>query len=374
MKHFFTLAFFIFSICTNTFSSQFKLTLKLNKNLDHSKLNVFYFDGEIVKAIHPTFTNNTAIINEIIKSRYARLVFNYPDKLGRLPGFCFLVTKGSATLQFNEVSQTEINNISNYKFENLIDKKNTIIYNAIAKYTKNELQAFDKICAESNLSPTDTLLAQLRINSYEVLALKQIEFIKLHPTNYFYFENFIHDIVPALKPKYLAELYEIFNASFPVSFKDSYEGKCAKTLLEGKLYVKVGMQCPPFKTTDYLGNEISTEKLKGKYYLLSFWATWCAPCVKEIPQLKNIRDTYTEKEISIISITRDSDSTKFITGVNNYKMNWVHIFNSYAMQNLFGEKPIPSVYLIDKNGKIIFSSWEIALTELEVILKKELNK
>ena len=55
-------------------------------------------------------------------------------------------------------------------------------------------------------------------------------------------------------------------------------------------------------------------------------------------------------------------------------MNWTHVFNSPSMENLFGKKPIPSVYLIDPYGKIIFSSWELNLMELDGILKNELNK
>lgn len=58
--------------------------------------------------------------------------------------------------------------------------------------------------------------------------------------------------------------------------------------------------------------------------------------------------------------------------MKKYKMNWTHIFNSYSMKYLFGEKPIPSVYLIDKNGIIIFSSWEKNLSELDALLKSEL--
>lgn len=106
---------------------------------------------------------------------------------------------------------------------------------------------------------------------------------------------------------------------------------------------------------------------------MSFWATWCSPCIAEIPQLKNIRDSYAENRLAIISIANDTDSTKIINDIAKYKMNWVHIFNSYKMKYLFGQKPIPSLYLIDKNGKIIFSSWEKTLPELEVILKRELN-
>ena len=370
MKYFIIIFFVFSSICNQAFS-QLNLTIKLNKNLDPLKIQLFYLDGEVNKFLNPKFVNNTAVINEAIKSKYARLIVNYTDKLGR-SGLCFLVTKGISTLEFNEVVDDNINPLNNYKAQNIFNVNKTSIYDAINKYTKNELNKFNNVNAEIEHASTDSLL-KLRVELYEMLAFKQVEFIKLHPTNYFYFEKFINEIIPPLKARYLAELYEIFNASFPSSFKESYEGKATKTLLEGNLFVKIGMQSPKFTATDYLGNEISSEKLKDKYYLLSFWATWCSPCIKEIPQLKNIRNTYDENKLSMISITSDIDSTKFINGIFNYKMDWLHIFNSSKMKYLFGQKPIPSLYLIDNNGKIIFSSWEKALPELEVILKKELN-
>lgn len=370
MKYTTAIVFLFASFCNHAFS-QLNLTIKLNKNLDPQKVQLFYLDGEVNKFLKPKFVDNTALINEVIKSKYARLIVNYTDKLGR-PGLCFLVTKGISAIEFKEVADSSINPINNYKAKNVFNVNSTSIYAAINKYTKNELKKFNSINAAIEHASTDSLL-KLRSEAYEMLAFKQIEYIKLNANNYFYFEKFINEIVPSLKSKYLAEMYEIFNASFPNNLKETYEGKSVKKLLEGNLYVKIGMNCPKFKTTDYLGNEINSEKLKGKYFLLSFWATWCSPCVKEIPQLKNIRDSYDENNLSIISISHDSDSTKFINGISNYEMNWVHVFNSPAMQYLFGQKPIPSVYLIDNNGKIVFSSWEKQLNELDVILKTGLN-
>lgn len=55
-------------------------------------------------------------------------------------------------------------------------------------------------------------------------------------------------------------------------------------------------------------------------------------------------------------------------------MDWIHIFNKPVMTNLFGRKPIPSVYVIEGNGKMIFSSWEKSLDSLEVILSTKMEE
>ncbi len=371
MKLFFGLTLLILNVYNNAFS-QTQLTLKLDKSFDTSKIKIFYADGEVNKFITPKFIENVTLINEDIKSKYARIIFMYPDNLGRQSGLCFLVNQNKSFIQFNAVADSVMNKISNYEIKNLIQVDTANVFKPLNKYTTRELNKFNKISAQIEVSPSDTLVKQQE-TAYDKLALKQIEFIKTHGSEYFLFEKFINEIVPALKASYLPELYEIFNSTFPSKFLESYEGKATKTLLEGKLFVKIGMQSPQFITKDILGNEISSQKLKGKYYLLSYWASWCSPCLKEIPQLKIIRDLYSEDKLTIISVTRDTDSSKFIQAVGKYHMNWTHVFHSLAMQNLYGYKPIPSVYLIDDTGKIIFSSWEKNLSELDDILKNNIN-
>lgn len=372
LKHFSTILISFLIICTNA-SSQVNTTIKLNKTLDPSKVMIYFSDGERAKFFKPKVLNNKIIIKEPLQSMYVRLGIFYPNKFGNLQGRLFLVNSKKAILEINEVPKNVVDKVSNFKAENLIDVRKTKIYDDLNKYAAQELKNFNSISLIYNKKQSSENV-NLYNKSCEVLKLKELEYIKLHADNYFYFEKFTQEIVPALMDNYLLKIYEDLNTVFPAKFKESYEGRSVKTLLEGTLNIKVGMQCPLFNTTDYAGNEISSDSLKGKYYLLSFWATWCGPCLKEIPQLKSIRKSYSKDKLAIISINRDTDSTKFIKGINDYEMNWTHVFNKPVMENLFGRKPIPSVYLIDQNGKIIFSSWELNLMELDGILKNELNK
>ena len=370
MKPFLTIAIFLISYCTSSFS-QVNATITLNKTLDPSKVMIYFSDGERAKFFKPNVVDNKINIKEPLLSRYARIAVFYPNKYGNIQGPFFLVNTKEAFLEINEVPKNVVDKLSNFKAINLIDIRKTKIYDKLNKYAAQELKNFNSINLIRNKEQSGQN-DSLYNNSCEILKLKELEYIQLHPDNYFYFEKFTQEIVPAIMDNYLLKAYEVLNTVFPAKYKDSYEGKSAKTLLEGTLNVKVGMQCPLFKTTDYLGNEISTDKLKGKYYLLSFWATWCGPCLEEIPQLKSIRKSYNDDQLTIISIDRDTDSTKFLKGIDDNKMNWIHVFNSPLMENLFGKKPIPSVYLIDQNNKIIFSSWENNLRELDVVLKNKL--
>jgi len=356
----------------NNVIGQTNLTVTLDSSFISSKMMVSYFDGATFKFYTPNFTDNKVVIQQPIQSRYARIGFLYPNRFGNMGGIVFLINNQTSTIRFKKADDSLVNKLSNYEVKNLIKSDDPKVYSSIKKFTKKELKEYQKSSDLYARSTNDTTVKKLN-ETYEKLAVKELDFIKRNGKEYIYFEKFIQDIVPSLRNTKTLELYEVFNTAFPDSLKNLYEGKAVKTLLEGNLFVKIGMQCPQFTTIDHLGRELSSANLKGKYYLLSFWATWCGPCIKEIPQLKKIRTIYSAEQLSIVSISRDTDSLKFVKGIRDYKMNWSHVYNSSLMNNLFGDKPIPALYLLDKNGKIIFSSWEKGLPELEAIIKKELN-
>ncbi len=350
---------------------QLNLKISLDEKFDHSKIMIFYSDGQTKKFFNAKFVNKEVTIVEPIHSRFARLGIFYPNRFGLLQGTSFFIDRRKSYLRLKAVDDSVIDKLSSYE-TNLENVKTAKVYNKLRVFTKQELQAYNSIYESYNRLPNKENTEKLN-KADEILKLKELQFIKKNGSEYFYFEKFVQEIVPALMKDHLLELYEYLNTIFPKKFLSSYEGQSSKTLLEGNLNVKIGQQCPIFKTTDYLGNEISTEKLKGKYFLLSFWATWCGPCLKEIPQLKNVRDRYSSDKLEMISISRDTDSLKFLKGINDLKMNWTHVFNTSIMENLFGEKPIPSLYLVDKEGKIIFSSWELPMNKLDEILTKAIN-
>ena len=106
------LLFIILSLISIRSYSQLNLTVILNKNLDTAKITFLYIDGGVIKYIKPLFIENVTVITESIQSKYARLIVNYPDALGRMPGRCFLVSRKKSSLRFNEVADTVSNKIA----------------------------------------------------------------------------------------------------------------------------------------------------------------------------------------------------------------------------------------------------------------------
>ena len=357
----------------NAVFGQSNLTIQLSKSIDENKVKILYTDGSQIKFLNPKFRDKVFLLKEGFSSKYFRLIVIYPDEKGNFTTAPFFVNERKAYIKFNEVDDSISNKLSSYESKNVISISKSKALRKLNLYSKIEQDNYNQLKYQYDTLKTENNLLLMN-QADKKLALKHLQYIKLHGKNYFYFWTFTQSVAEVLKDEYLLELYETYGTSFPRRFKESFEGKTLKSFLEGNLLVKIGMQSPSFKTADYKGTEISSNKLKGKFYLLSFWATWCGPCVAEIPQLKRIRNLYTSDKLEMISVSHDADSVKFVNGIGKYKMDWIHIFNKPEIINLFGRKPIPSLYVIDGNGKMIFSSWEKSLDSLEVILSTKMGE
>jgi peroxiredoxin len=102
------------------------------------------------------------------------------------------------------------------------------------------------------------------------------------------------------------------------------------------------------------GRSVDLAKLKGKVVLIDFWATWCRPCVAEVPDVKEAYDRFHAKGFEIVGISLDKDKEALTKFVAEHKMEWPQYFdglfwdNKYARQ--FGIQSIPAMWLIDKKG------------------------
>lgn len=99
------------------------------------------------------------------------------------------------------------------------------------------------------------------------------------------------------------------------------------------------------------GRNLKLTDLKGRVVLIDFWATWCVPCVQEMPALKKLHEKYKEKGLEILAVSIDDDSRTVRSFATENKLNFL-VAHSPALGKQLGATPIPTALFIDKHGNL----------------------
>lgn len=118
--------------------------------------------------------------------------------------------------------------------------------------------------------------------------------------------------------------------------------------------IKIGERFPDAKVKDNAGNMklLSDYVGKGKYVLIDFWASWCGPCRREMPNVKAVYEKYASKGFEVISISTDQKLKPWRAAIEELGMNWTQLLDVDAA-DIYGIYAIPRTFLIDPTGIVI---------------------
>ncbi len=115
-----------------------------------------------------------------------------------------------------------------------------------------------------------------------------------------------------------------------------------------------GKPAPSFTLQDLKGNQISLSDFKGKVVILDFWATWCPPCVMEIPHFIELYEQYKGRGFAMVGISVDREGVSVVESfVRKYRVNYPILMTDGQVQKAYGGIPnIPTTFVIDSAGNI----------------------
>lgn len=142
--------------------------------------------------------------------------------------------------------------------------------------------------------------------------------------------------------------------------------------------IEIGKKAPEITMTKADGTAFSLSTLKGKMVLIDFWATWCAPCVEEQPELKALYDTYSDKvknnQFEILGISLDRNKESWQKAIDRFGISWIQIsdlkFWKSPVAKLYEVDELPFNIIIDGQGTILAKN--LHGKDLEEFLKKSL--
>ena len=183
----------------------------------------------------------------------------------------------------------------------------------------------------------------------------------------------LEDYLSYDEPSYEEVLVMLEGAAPVVTTYQNLQEKLAK--MERLSHTAPGKQFIDLDLTDYkTGKPIKLSKvIKGKVALIDFWASWCGPCRREIPNIAKIHEKYDSKDFVVVSLNVWDKPDAQAKAIKDMKMTWTQLTDpTHNATDVYGVDGIPQILLIGKDGVII--ARDLRGEEIDKAVKKALEK
>lgn len=198
------------------------------------------------------------------------------------------------------------------------------------------------------------------------------KFIKAHNDNEL--SAYLVHVFGSSPYRTIVENYELLGNNA----KETHYGKLLKQKIDMMTKTQPGRQVPVFEVLSTNGDKSDLSQYAGKTIVIDFWASWCAPCRKEIPHLRELYHKFNDKNVVFLGVSMDHDDKRWKKALEQEKMEWPQVrdekgFDKNGLRGVFGFDSIPFLVIINGQGKIAASiDFELKGT-LEAEIEKTLK-
>ena len=132
----------------------------------------------------------------------------------------------------------------------------------------------------------------------------------------------------------------------------------------------IGQVAPDFTLPTPDGGSLTLSSLRGKCVLVDFWASWCGPCIKELPNIKKVYEKYHARGFEVVSISLDDKEANWTKAIEKHQIPWLHASSlkgwKCPVAKLYHVTGVPAMYLLDAEGRIVTDNARGEVLEQEV--------
>jgi thiol-disulfide isomerase/thioredoxin len=314
---------------SDTLSGKMYLRYETNGkgNLDSCQIRngQFNFSGNILHPVFAILSNNYATINLFIEPKPMTLLF-----------------------KDSELKKVELlGSNSDYEYRK-IEKQ----FSTINERWKVVLDTLDAISLR-DITQFQELKDWVLLPYFEEFRETYLDFFEKHPQSFVTAYYLSLNVIEMNQGIFSTDTLQAYYNRFRTPLKKSWYGKKIIEELTNRKVAVPGKEALNFTKTDLKGQPLSLSSFRGKYVLLEFWGSWCVPCRKGNPHLKELYYYYKDKGFDIIGIAKDDDTKDaWIKAVVKDGLPWHQILVG-DLDTKYNISSYPTKILIDQQGLII---------------------
>jgi len=310
----------------------------------------FSFKGEIAKPRQAFFAfteNSSELANSFTKSIQENTRSNWLKQIG------FIIEPGNIKARLDP--EHEI-------LPNIIGTPNNEAYQEFRPVIDNYAKLIFELEEKNTAAGKDAAKTAGILKQYEQMELDRIRdlgsLIKKYPNALISLNYLTRWVNPAQDLKAASDYFNVLSPGL----KESFQGRRFSEQIKKAKQSEIGEIAPDFSMKDTEGKLNKLSDYRGKYVLLDFWASWCIPCRKDIPNLIKTYDQFKGDKFEIVAVSLDGgnpDSEQlWLNAIKQDKSNaWVQLSDLSGFDSMVAEaysvKAIPMNFLLDPSGKII---------------------